>query len=88
VTIEAADASVFLERPAQPFDVVFLDPPYASNALVDLCARLDRGWLAPGASVYLEAPADTGLPPLPTAWSVHRSKRAGQVGYHLLRTSS
>jgi hypothetical protein len=28
------------------------------------------------------------LPALPPHWSVHRTKRAGQVGYHLLRVSA
>lgn len=84
-TIEMADATAFLEREPQTFDIVFLDPPYASNALADVCRRLAGGWVAPGGHVYLEAPADTGLPTLPATWSVHRTKRAGQVGYHLLR---
>ena len=33
----------------------------------------------------LEAPAGEGTPPLPAGWSLHRSKRAGEVGYHLAR---
>jgi len=86
-TIETADATAFLEHVPRPFDVVFLDPPYASNTLAAVCRRLAEGWLASGAYVYLEAPADAGLPALPPTWSVHRTKRAGQVGYHLLRAS-
>lgn len=83
----AADALEFLARPAQHFDIVFLDPPYASSALADVPPKLAQGWLAPGAFIYAEAPADAGLPPLPSGWSVHRSKSAGQVGYHLLRAT-
>jgi 16S rRNA (guanine966-N2)-methyltransferase len=87
VEVVASDALQFLLRPAQRFDVVFLDPPYASNVLSEVCAQLAKGWLAPEALVYLEASADGGLPALPLSWSLHRSKRAGQVGYHLLRTA-
>lgn len=84
------EASRFLTRrdPSQewqPFDIVFLDPPYASGLLPAICEELDRGWLAPSAYVYLESPADQPLPRMPAGWAVHRTKRAGQVGYHLLR---
>jgi 16S rRNA (guanine966-N2)-methyltransferase len=85
--IVTSDAIQYLRGAAQPFDIVFLDPPYASNLLPEVCSMLTQGWLAPNALVYLETPAEAGLPPLPMSWSMHRSKRAGQVGYHLLRTS-
>ena len=87
VEIIGADALVFLQRPPRQFKVVFLDPPYALNVLSEVCSRLAQGWLAPNALVYLEATADAGLPALPSTWSVHRSKQAGQVGYHLLRAN-
>lgn len=82
-----SDAQRFLSQPPTPFDIVFLDPPYASGVLADVCAMLSEGWLAPSAMVYLEAPSEAGLPSLPTGWTVHRSKTAGQVGYHLLRAT-
>jgi 16S rRNA (guanine966-N2)-methyltransferase len=81
------EALRFLSQPPERFDVVFLDPPFGSDLVVQACEQLARGWLAAGALIYIEAPADGGLPPLPPGWSVHRSKRAGQVGYHLLRSS-
>jgi 16S rRNA (guanine966-N2)-methyltransferase len=83
--IVMSDALRFLSGAPTPFDIVFLDPPFASDALSQVCARLNEGWLRPAALVYLEAPADAGVPPLPSGWSLHRSKAAGQVGYHLLR---
>jgi 16S rRNA (guanine966-N2)-methyltransferase len=82
-----SDAQHFLAQTPSPFDIVFLDPPYASGVLTEICKRLSEGWLAASALVYLEAPAAAGLPPLPAAWTVHRSKTAGQVGYHLLRAT-
>lgn len=75
-------------RPAAmlPFDIVFLDPPFAAGLLERACARLESGaWLAPGARIYLEAPARDGLPPLPANWELLRSGAAGEVGYHLAR---
>ena len=81
------DARQFLRRAPQPFEIVFLDPPFASALLQEICDALARGWLAPEAWIYVESPADAALPALPAGWSVHRTKRAGQVGYHLLRSA-
>lgn len=90
------DALAFLRRPASPVDIVFLDPPFAltaeSNLLSQLCSLLEKqGWLNAHAYIYIECPANIDLPAnikdWPTNWTVHRSKKAGQVGYHLARRS-
>lgn len=85
-TVVVEDAQRFLSRPPQPFDIVFIDPPFDSAVLEQVGSRL-QGWLAPGAYIYVESPADRSLAMLPAHWSVQRTKRAGQVGYHLLRAS-
>jgi 16S rRNA (guanine966-N2)-methyltransferase len=78
------EALAWLKSPAGPFDVVFLDPPYEAGLLDAAMRALDSGgWLAPGARIYLEAPAASGAPSLPPGWILHRSGRAGAVGYHL-----
>jgi 16S rRNA (guanine966-N2)-methyltransferase len=87
-TVKTEDASRFLERTPQPFDLVFLDPPFASTLLQTVFDKLPQGWLAPEAHIYVESPADSPLPPLAQGWSVYRSKQAGQVGYHLLRVTT
>src|SRR5512143_2697984 len=47
------DARTYLSQPPEPFDVVFLDPPFADRALPELCSMLEtRGWLSPGAFIY------------------------------------
>jgi 16S rRNA (guanine966-N2)-methyltransferase len=86
-TVETQDAVRYLERLPRPFDLVFLDPPFASTLLATVFAKLPRGWLAPDAHIYVECPAEVPLPPLPAAWTLYRSKQAGQVGYHLLRAT-
>ena len=84
--VVTADARYFLGTPDRPFDIVFLDPPFAEPVLGEVCVALERaGWLAPGGFVYLEAPAAAGPPELPAGWTLCRSKRAGEVGYHLAR---
>jgi 16S rRNA (guanine966-N2)-methyltransferase len=85
-TIHVADALAFLAGPLHAFDIVFLDPPYGADLLQPVCVRLaGAGWLARDAYIYLECSAQGGLPALPSGWVMHRAKRAGQVGYHLLR---
>ena len=84
--VRRADALALLAGPAEAFEVVFLDPPFASTLLAEAAPRLVQGgWLAPGALIYVEAAARTGLPPLPATWQLLKAKQAGEVGYHLLR---
>jgi 16S rRNA (guanine966-N2)-methyltransferase len=79
-----ADALRWLEGQPQRFDLVFLDPPFGSGLAAEALRKLDSGgWLSPGAYVYLEAPAKDGAPALPASWTLHRSGKAGAVGYHL-----
>lgn len=65
------------------FDLVFIDPPYASGELPAAAAALARGGLAPDARIYLERHADEPPPVLPAAWRELRSGKAGEVRYHL-----
>jgi 16S rRNA (guanine966-N2)-methyltransferase len=71
---------------AHAFDIVFLDPPYDEQWLAPACAALEHGgWVRDGSWVYLENAAAQGEPRLPESWALTRSKRAGDVGYHLAR---
>jgi 16S rRNA (guanine966-N2)-methyltransferase len=85
VRVEQADALRWLVGTTpRPFDVVFLDPPFALGLLGSACDLLaGRGWLAPDARVYLETSAHVGLPELPLGWHLVRDKAAGQVRYAL-----
>jgi 16S rRNA (guanine966-N2)-methyltransferase len=83
-TVERTDTLRYLRTKPEPFDIVFLDPPYAAG-LLSAAARLleDREWLAPGALIYVESAARLALPALPASWHLTKTKRAGEVGYHL-----
>jgi 16S rRNA (guanine966-N2)-methyltransferase len=84
-----ADALAWLGGPSTPHDIVFLDPPFDAGLLAESMRLLEtRGWLAPAARIYIEMPAGQGAPALPGAWRVHRSGRAGAVGYHLARRTA
>jgi 16S rRNA (guanine966-N2)-methyltransferase len=84
IQVVQADVRSWLQGSASEFDIVFLDPPYGSEDLGDLCARLARNaWLAPGALVYLETRASPEPLELPPGWNILRRQKAGQVMYHL-----
>jgi 16S rRNA (guanine966-N2)-methyltransferase len=79
-------AARYLAQPGPPFDVIFLDPPFARNALAEPVAAIEAGgWIRPGGWVYLEAERESGAPLLPRGWELVKSKSAGEVGYHLAR---
>jgi 16S rRNA (guanine966-N2)-methyltransferase len=84
--IEGGESLAFLHGQApESFDVVFLDPPFGAGLLVPALRRLgERKLLAPGGFCHVEQAAAASLPQLPAGWRVHRSGKAGDVGYHLL----
>ncbi|MGB6976229.1 MAG: 16S rRNA (guanine(966)-N(2))-methyltransferase RsmD [Gammaproteobacteria bacterium] len=71
-----------------PFDIVFLDPPFRQQLLASCCQWLEQHhWLKPNALIYIEAEAELEPLPIPSHWQVLHSKKAGAVGYYLLKTS-
>ncbi|MGY2437881.1 RsmD family RNA methyltransferase, partial [Escherichia coli] len=61
-----SDAINWLQGPATPFDLVFLDPPFRRELLPQVCDLLEqRGWLAPDALIYLEREKEMQGLPLP-----------------------
>jgi 16S rRNA (guanine966-N2)-methyltransferase len=84
--VQTLGAARFLRTPGEPFDLVFLDPPFGQDALPECLAQLEAGkWLKGASLVYLENERAVGLPALPAGWQVLKSKAAGEVGYHLVQ---
>jgi 16S rRNA (guanine966-N2)-methyltransferase len=81
-------AARFLRTPGEPFDVVFLDPPFGVGALAEYVPLLDAGGrVKAGGLVYLESERAAGVPLLPPHWELLKAKSAGEVGYHLARVN-
>lgn len=78
-------ASLLRGQPAGGFDVVFLDPPYALP--VEPLLALLPPWLTSDAVIYVERPADPGLPEV-AGWEWAKRSRAGAVEYGLLRQAA
>ncbi len=83
VTICRADALVWLTQEAQGvrFDLILLDPPYATQLQVPVLALLPAR-LKQNALVYVE---HDGSMQLPDDWEIWRAGRTGQSHYALLR---
>ena len=82
--IYRAKAPRQLKKPTKPFDIVFLDPPFAEDMLLPTCFYLEeQNFLAPDAYIYLESREPIAENQLPPHWQMIKSKRAGQVAYHL-----
>ena len=87
-TLVRADAFDFIQSYGDdPFDIVFLDPPFASDSVPELCRLLSESRaLARRARVYIEQDRKQPEPDLPEGWSVAKNKTAGNVRYALLTT--
>jgi 16S rRNA (guanine966-N2)-methyltransferase len=84
--VEQEDALRWLKGPAEPFDIVFLDPPFDADLWEPVAAALEAGgWLAADARIYAETPAHREEPAWPANWHGHRQRTAGGVRYDLLR---
>jgi 16S rRNA (guanine966-N2)-methyltransferase len=73
----------------EPFDIVFLDPPFDTDMLSEACSILQkRGLLAENAVVYLERSKSRDKPALPEGWAITHAKVAGKVSYSLASTGT
>jgi 16S rRNA (guanine966-N2)-methyltransferase len=82
-------AERYLGTPGEPFDLIFLDPPFGQGALAQPITLVEAGgWIEPGGAVYLECERQAGAPLLPPGWDLVKSKSAGEVGYYLARVRS
>ena len=86
VSIVRQDAMHFLKNEATAYNLVFLDPPFQAQLLKPCCHALEHnGWLTDNAKIYIETDKHTVLDDLPDNWRQLRSKKAGEVAYHLLQ---
>lgn len=78
-----ASAQDFLAAAAEPWDIVFIDPPFSAGLVVPTCGLLNRpGLLAKSALVYVET-GKREQSDFPDNWELHREKLAGDVRYRL-----
>jgi len=84
IKIVQIDVFKFLAGDPNPFDLVFLDPPFSKGLAQQACHWLeDKGWLTLNAKVYVEVESQLILDEMPKNWQCVKQKTAGEVGYYL-----
>ena len=84
-TVCHMDAEQYLKAPpAEKFDLVFLDPPFAADMTGDLCRLLEEsGALTDRCLIYIEQDRSRAEATLPAAWQIMKNETAGNVRYML-----
>ena len=77
VQVHAQSAMAFLAAQAGPWDLAFVDPPFAGGFWAEALAALAPR-LAPRARVYVESPVDAA-PALPAGWVLLRETATREV---------
>ncbi len=84
VQIVQQEAFRYLAGGAEPFGLVFLDPPFAKDLVVQTANWLEeKRWLKPHAKIYIEAERNLTLVDMPNNWELLKQKTAGEVDYYL-----
>lgn len=79
-----SDAIDWLEQnAAQPYDLVFIDPPFSQDLWQASFDKLEAGeYLHSGSAIYVECERNHPLS-TPPNWHLHRDKNAGNVSFRL-----
>ena len=76
------DALKYLRNAGGPFDIAFLDPPFAADLLGETCRLLhERKLLVDGGLAYLELDRTQDEPALPDGWETIRNKKNASLRY-------
>lgn len=74
---------------SNPFDIVFVDPPYRANSLPQCFELLEKHlWVKPGSFIYFEYNHPINPTDIPKTWELLKQKKAGVVHYHLTQKVS
>ncbi|QIM61837.1 16S rRNA (guanine(966)-N(2))-methyltransferase RsmD [Pasteurellaceae bacterium Orientalotternb1] len=87
-TVHHTDSLQFLaqKNSGEPFDIVFVDPPFHHNFVPQVLPHLaQNGWLASNALIYVETEKNHPPLELPEPWQVIKEKAAGMVVSRLIK---
>lgn len=84
-----SEAIPYLQGASEPFDIVFLDPPFRQGLLLPVCTLLEAGgWLTARSKVYLESEWEWQPKGIPSSWRMVKQANAGEVVYRLYQRNS
>ncbi|MDD5229271.1 MAG: 16S rRNA (guanine(966)-N(2))-methyltransferase RsmD [Methylococcales bacterium] len=82
-TVQSDALSYLAKPPVNPFDIIFIDPPFGLDLVAKTCELLEKqNWLTPYSKIYVETETDLTFE-LPERWQLLKSKVAGEVAYRL-----
>lgn len=97
ISVHCADAQALLaagpslkpDSGLRAADIVFVDPPFASQQQRQVLLALhENDWLSPQALVYIEMERAELQSVLPETWVIHRESHAGRVTFGLVYPGS
>lgn len=77
-----SNAYEWVTQPLEPYDIIFLDPPFSDERLEDLLTKIAISGLAKQ-SIYIETAKPLEPEILPDNWQLLRQKSTGAVSYAL-----
>ena len=83
-----SDALLFLNDPNyfQPFDLIFLDPPFGVYKIQDFLNHFESyEWLKPEGLIYYESNQKLDCKEYSMSWENYKESKAGNVYYGLLK---
>ena len=84
--VVCGDSMAYLAAQREPFDLIFLDPPYEADLLERAIAHIARfDILSPGGIMVAESPAEKELPALAPPYHIAREYRYGRIKVTLYR---
>jgi 16S rRNA (guanine966-N2)-methyltransferase len=87
--VTGCEALQYLSTTSERFDIIFLDPPFATDELEKACYQLQKhGLIAAEGLVYLEHASDRVLRYLPENWMQFKQAQRGGVNYTLHKVLS
>lgn len=79
------DSLNWINKIGEVFDIVFIDPPFRYDTLIDKIIILleEHSRLSQSAWIYIENKNKSKVPKIPENWNLHREKQTGKVIYRL-----
>lgn len=89
ISVEQMSAQDFLQSAKKPFDIVFLDPPFADKILLEVCLLLENGGLVKkNTMIYIEQNKSSMFSEVPKNWRLFKEKIVANVSSHLFVVES
>ena len=78
------DALSYLQQATEPFDLIFLDPPFNKGLITESIKLIDsRNLLTEDGLIYIECETENASYPVPQNWQGIKQKQTKQVDYRL-----